>query len=739
MFRWIFVCLLLSAGVVAAVWAVAPKNISSDSPPQDQAPEKRKADAPDRSAPVSAPQPPLALGTGALPELIEYAKQNQQELLETIVIPGAPLVMDGQQDVPSEKEGVIIFIGTDIKAGEKVPPEKQLPKAELGFLAVPVGPKERLREGEKTFQLFEESNQMYRRLRDDDPLEPHKITLAREFREVRKLQVGDWVERGQLLALVNPKKSFDEVTMKVASLDAADYDTQASGKKRDEYHRRYLTMLEQNRRVPGSVPKDDIEATRLQRDNFAFEAKQKAAKVVEAQRTLHAALTDLRYHEVHAAIDGVVKSIYKHHQGEAVKPYEPVLQIQDPSRLCAKGLLDIQQAQKLKKGMQVYIEASRPEHPLRIITGHLGAVNCVAVSKGDKPIIVSGSDDETLRGWDAATGEKLWQLRDLKSAVRAAACTPPAAKRNLVLFGTADGMVRLLDLDNLKEKPRDLAERHQGAVNGVAFSPDGERCATCSDDYTICLWKTGTGELLDRLRFHRGAVTSVQFASATRLVSAGRDNRLAVWEVEEGKPARRIRPNFEGRGGDVAQIGVSPDGQTVLFDQGKELRLLSLDEGKQLEGTLRNASGELNFSTMALFSPDGKTILTNISANDGKLQLWRTPSGQARASELRQFIWKGTATCGAFSPQEKDEGKIEEKKKAKNAFVVTGTQDRQVLVWDMPSKEEVEGHVEAHLTLVEKQLDTQSLQVRVWAELQAPEWLIPGMRATMVIPPQPAK
>jgi WD40 repeat protein len=724
MIRWIFVCLLLSAGAIAAVWTLAPKNIIADPPSsRDKAPEPRKPEAPARSDQDAPPLPPLTLGQSVQPELIEYAKQNPQVLLETIIIPGAPLVIIDEQAVPSEKEGTILFMGTDVQPGEVVPPEKQLPKAELGFLALPVGANEQLREGEKTFKLFKDSNQLYRRLRDDDPLEPHKITLAREFREVRKLQEGDQVKRGQLLALVDPKKAFDDVTMKAAKLDAADYDRQASGKKRLEYHRRYMSQMEQNRRQPGSVPKDEWMATMLQRDNYDYEEKNKGALVVQEQRTLNAALTDLRKHEIRAAIDGVVKTI-KIHQGEAVKPYESVLQIVNPSRLRVEGLLDVQEAQKLKKGMLAYIEASRPEHPLRIISGHLAAVNCVAVSKGDKPIIVSGSDDQTLRGWDAATGEKLWKLGGLKSAVRAAACTPPASKRNLVLFGTADGAARLLDLDNPKEEVRELAERHQGAVNGVAFSPDGERCATCSDDYTICLWKTETGELLHRLpKFHRGSVTSVQFASATQLVSAGRDYRLAVWDVEADKPPRRLRLDFEGRGGDVAQIGVSPDGQTVLFDQGRELRLLSLDEDKKIEGTLQNPE-TMNFSTMALFSPDGKTILSNVSAADGTLQLWRTPSGQARASELRKFIWKDRATCGTFAPR------------TENAFVVTGTQDKQVLVWAMPGKEEVEGHVEAHLTLVEMNLDTSQRKVRVQAELQAPEWLIPGMQATMVIPPQ---
>jgi hypothetical protein len=207
--------------------------------------------------------------------------------------------------VPSEKEGVLVFVGTDVKPGEMVPPEKQLPDAQLGFLAVPIAQNEQLNEGEKQFDLYH-NGVMYRRLREDDELVPHKIALAREFRKVRKLQVGDHVTRGQLVGLVDPKKSFDDVTMKVAKVNAADFDRRASGKKRDEYDRRFKSQMQQNQRVPGSVPKDDLEATRLQRDNYDFEEKTKGATVTEGQRALNAALTDLRMHEIRAAIDGVV-------------------------------------------------------------------------------------------------------------------------------------------------------------------------------------------------------------------------------------------------------------------------------------------------------------------------------------------------------------------------------------------------------------------------------------------------
>ena len=41
---------------------------------------------------------------------------------------------------------------------------------------------------------------------------------------------------------------------------------------------------------------------------------------------------------------------------------------------------------------------------------------------------------------------------------------------------------------------------HTGAVNSVAFSPDGARLSTASEDKSARLWNAATGELLHRLR-----------------------------------------------------------------------------------------------------------------------------------------------------------------------------------------------------------------------------------------------
>jgi WD40 repeat protein len=649
-----------------------------------------------------------------------------------IVIADARMLPLDRQEVPSERDGQLLIIGTEVAPGDQVPPDR--------LFSATVG----------RFEFWD--GKVYRIWHESDPAPMAKyVRLRRERKEYKRLEVGDEVKAGQTVALVDPILALGEVDIKIAALDAAESDARASKKTKEEAERRVAAMEESMRRVPGSVSKDDYQGAILTAKRYTEEEIAKNCAVVKTQQELIQAQTILTKYEIHATISGTIKVIYKN-RGDAVKgdrAADPILQLQSRERLRVEGLMDVQESDRVKpKVTEALIEPTQPIHPKLQIEGHLGECTCVAVSRDPGRVILSGGEDRNLYAWNASTGQMLWAMKH-NNAVRSLACTGANSKRSLALAGYADGSARLIDLDKLeafargttKEQPEPilLKGKHRGAVHCVAFSPDGTVCATGGEDRKIYLWDVRDGEhqgerLYELPAIHRAPVTSLQFTPLKQLVSAGHDKQLVVWSVEPGKPPVHVT-TFDHRSGDVTRLGVSPDGKQVLFDQGKEIRLLSIDS-HQPEGILRNASGAANFSTIALFDPDGLTVLTNGGA-EGRLQLWRTPTrSSASAAELRQLVWpRGSATSAAFSTD--------------SSLCVTGMQDGHVLVWPMPERkrdepssrpELVETPIRARIKDVEKFIDSSNRQVRVWVELENKEnRLVPGGTATMVVLPDLAR
>ncbi|THU75609.1 WD40 repeat-like protein, partial [Dendrothele bispora CBS 962.96] len=74
---------------------------------------------------------------------------------------------------------------------------------------------------------------------------------------------------------------------------------------------------------------------------------------------------------------------------------------------------------------------------------------------------------------------------------------------------------------------------HDSRVNSVAFSTDGTRIVSGSDDKTIRLWDTATGvQVGDPLQGHDDYVKSVAFsADGTRIVSGSDDRTIRLWHA----------------------------------------------------------------------------------------------------------------------------------------------------------------------------------------------------------------
>ena len=79
-------------------------------------------------------------------------------------------------------------------------------------------------------------------------------------------------------------------------------------------------------------------------------------------------------------------------------------------------------------------------------------------------------------------------------------------------------------------------------VEAVAFSSDGTRIVSGSDDNTIRVWDTATGQQVgEALRGHEDRVRSVAFSSnGTRIVSGSDDHTIRVWDARRGSRSARL-------------------------------------------------------------------------------------------------------------------------------------------------------------------------------------------------------
>ncbi|MBL8799722.1 MAG: HlyD family efflux transporter periplasmic adaptor subunit [Planctomycetia bacterium] len=531
---------------------------------------------------------------------------------------------------------------------------------------------------------------------------------------------GDLVVPGQLLAELDNRLAGADVEIKAAKIIASKEDLKATIKTRDEAEARAETAkkLFHSKSIAYEQMRMDI----LTHERYISEAvsKEQAVKLSELEHKQSKVVIDM--HAIRATAGGEMKSVFKK-PGEAVKAYEPVFQIHGRDTVRIEALMDVHHLHRVQRGATVYVEPTYQEGPVTTLIGHVLEVTSVAVSRDTKtPLVVSGSEDGTVRVWDILQRyERL--VWDHKSPVRAVTCTGPAAAANLCLTGAADGKARLWDLNATSDKPLlELQGQHRGPVSAVAFSPDGKLCVTGGVDKEIQLWDVASGQL--RYKFptqHRGGITSLQFAQGNQVLSAASDNCLRLWQL--GDQTAEPLGNLPARTGEVRMLGCTADGKRALFDQGKTLRVLSLPDGRT-EAVLQNVTGATNFTTFALYSPDGRLIVTAGGA-EGRTQLWRAADRNHRGYELRQFLSgdRSDPTCASFAPD--------------GSFLVTGTKDRQVHVWSLErAHKEIDQRLTAKVVFVDWSVQSSARQARVWAELANPPErpLSPGTTAIMVIP-----
>jgi WD40 repeat protein/tRNA A-37 threonylcarbamoyl transferase component Bud32 len=288
----------------------------------------------------------------------------------------------------------------------------------------------------------------------------------------------------------------------------------------------------------------------------------------------------------------------------------------------------------------------------------------------------------------------LWMARSLKEA--------PDDEGDLI-------RVIRTNLDGWRRQRHLLRNRleHRGAVEAVAFSPDGKTALTASDDGTVRLWSTATGEPVGKPLVHQSEVKVVAFSPDGRtLLTGGWEwDTARLWNVASGVPIGKPLTHQ----GEIVAVAFSPDGKTALTASndgtvglwdpsngrpiGEPLHhpgevttaVFSPDGNKILTGTMDHTAwlwekvdGEfVGFSlphrsrvAAVAFSPDGETVLTGASdlfniKGTGEARLWDAVTGQPFGEPMRH---DGSIDAVAFSPD--------------GSVVLTGSGDKTARLWD---------------------------------------------------------
>lgn len=75
---------------------------------------------------------------------------------------------------------------------------------------------------------------------------------------------------------------------------------------------------------------------------------------------------------------------------------------------------------------------------------------------------------------------------------------------------------------------------HTGLINAVAYSADGTRIISGSEDGSICVWDGQTGAIVaGPLCAHHASIVSVAYSPDTHIATGSNDHTIRVWCLDQ--------------------------------------------------------------------------------------------------------------------------------------------------------------------------------------------------------------
>jgi WD40 repeat protein len=316
-----------------------------------------------------------------------------------------------------------------------------------------------------------------------------------------------------------------------------------------------------------------------------------------------------------------------------------------------------------------------------------------AAANSDASTILTDSFFDTLHIWDAATGDLLARLpqvreawfsakdRNLitrsKLAVEVWRISAPSSffpikeegplryaafsSNSQQVITTSGARFSIWDAANAQPVRRQSFESGN-PLGAVALSADRRRIVTTLSNVAF-VSDPATGKTTAESSFHEKDIVWATFSlDGKRVATVDKDGTVRIWDADTGKdvcPAMKIA-------GRITSLFFGPDGKSVLIAIRDTAQVWSTASGQPVSTPMKHAA---NIQS-ALFSPDGKRVVT--ASDDKTARVWDTATAAPVSALMRH---EDAVRSAEFS--------------ADGRYIVTASRDKTARVWNAATGEAV--------------------------------------------------